>query len=339
MNSRSQSSIGTDIASFNLNEYRDILTKAAGSTIEEHNETLGGSIYGSDGISFDVPIQVGELANRARHLLTLYQLERYKALFPFVDHILPVDPEKSDELDSRLATTLRTLMAQGSADYRCLYLASPELLDLEEMEGFIFSSERGRDKTVHLELNLKDYIDTRRNKVGNYTIETMKRDDVLLRNRDQTNRRLSSVYRCLIAEVDIEDTTFQLVDGRWYEIEGSFVERINLEVSCILSATLSFPPHITGEHEQSYNSRVAHELKALLMDCKNIPLGGGSNRIEFCDMAFSDRTVVHAKKRESSSALSHLWLQGTVAMTALLSDGDFRSRVRSINSRHRSSLC
>ena len=329
VNSRSQSSIGTDIASFSLNEYRDILTKAAGSTIEEHMETLGGSIYGSDGISFDVLIQVGELANRARHLLSLYQVERYKELFPFVDYILPVDPEKSDQLDNTLVTTLRTLLAQGSTDFRCLYLASPELLDVEELEGFVFSSERGKDKTVHPELNLTAYIDTRRNTLDSYTIKTVKRDNVLLRNRDQIDRRLSSVYRCLIAEVEIEDTTYQLVDGRWYEVEGSFVERINLEVSSILSATVSFPPHVIGETEQNYNSRVAHKLDALLMDRKNIPLGGGSNRIEFCDMAFPDRTVVHAKKRTSSSALSHLWLQGTVAITALLSDSEFRSQVRS----------
>lgn len=329
VNSRSQSSIGTDIASFNLNEYRDILTKAAGSTIEEHAEVLGGSIHGSDGISFDVPIQVRELANRAHHLLSLYQLERYKELFPFVDYILPVDPERSDQLDGMLATALRALLAEDSTEFRCLYLASPELLDLEELEGYVFSSERGKDKTVHPELNLTDYIDTRRRVADSYTIKTAKRDNVLLRNRDQISRRLSSVYRCLIAEIERDDATYQLVDGRWYEVEGSFVEQINLEVSSIVSATASFPPHTIGETEESYNSRVAHELDALLMDRKNIPIGGGSNRIEFCDVAFSDRTVVHAKKRTSSSALSHLWSQGTVAMAALLSDSEFRSQVRS----------
>ena len=276
-----------------------------------------------------MPIYVGDLANRARHLLSLYQLERYKDIFPFVDHILPVDPEQSDQLDSRLATTLRTLLAEGSTDFRCLYLASPELLDLDEMEGFVFSSERGKDKTVHPELRLTDYIDTRRTKVDSYTIKTVKRDNVLLRDKNQIDRRLSSVYRCLIAEVELEDTTYQLVDGRWYEVEGSFAERINLEVSSIPSTTVAFSPHVIGETEQSYNSRVAHELNVLLMDRKNIMLGGGSNRIELCDIAFLDRTLVHAKKRTSSSALSHLWLQGTVAITALLSDSEFRNEVRS----------
>ncbi len=329
VNSRSQSSIGTDMASFNLNEYRDILTKATGSTTGDHIEVLGGSVHGSDGISFDVSIQVGELADRAHHLLSLYQLERYKELFPFVDHILPVDPEKSDELDRMLASALRALLTRESTDFRCLYLASPEILDLEELEGYVFSSERGRDKTVHPELSLTDYIGTRQNAADSYTIKTAKRDDVLLRSRDQTNRRLSSVYRCLIAEIEREDATYQLVDGRWYEVDGSFVEQINLEVSSILSATTSFPPHIVGETEENYNSRVAHGLGALLMDRKNIPLGGGSNRIEFCDMAFLDRTIVHAKKRTYSSALSHLWSQGTVSITALLSDNEFRNQVRS----------
>ncbi|MCY4421862.1 MAG: TIGR04141 family sporadically distributed protein [Acidimicrobiaceae bacterium] len=264
VNSRSQSSIGTDIASFNLNEYRDILTKAAGSTTGDHTEALGGSIHGADGISFDVPIQVDELANRAHHLLSLYQLERYKEIFPFVDYILPVDPEESDKLDGILAAALRAILAHGSTDFRCLYLASPELLDLEETEGYMFSSERGKDKTVHTELSLVDYINTRRNLADSYTINTAKRDDVLLRNRDQTDRRLSSVYRCLIVEIERANATYQLIDGRWYEVEGSFVEQINLEVSSILSATVAFSLHFMGETEESYNSRVAHELDALL---------------------------------------------------------------------------
>ncbi len=64
------------------------------------------------------------------------------------------------------------------------------------------------------------------------------------------------------------------------------------------------------------------------MDRKNISIGGGANKVEFCDIALADRTLVHAKKRSSSSTLSHLWSQGTVAMDALLGDQDFREAVR-----------
>lgn len=329
VNVRSQSSAGTDIASFDLSEYRDILTRAAGATLEEHADNLGGSIHGSDGVSFDVTIAPNELANRARHLLSIYQLEHYKAVFPFVDNILTVDPALSDDLDKQLEGAIRTLLSGGVSSFRCLYLAPAEVLDLESVEGFIFSSERGEDKTVHPELDLADYIDTRLKMGVRYSIKTAKRDSVLLRYDDQIDRRLSSIYRCLVAEVESEDTTFQLVSGRWYEIEQSFVERINREVSSIPSDIDIFPDHVIGETEQQYNDRIASELDGLLLDRRNITLGGGSNRVELCDIALRDRTLVHAKKRSASSALSHLWSQGSVAMTAMLSDREFRKEVRS----------
>ena len=330
VNSRIQSSTQTGIAAFNIDTYRDILTNAVGSTprgwCEEDQVTL---IRGSDGVSFDIRTDPVRLADIAHRLLGIYKLENYKEQFGFVDHILPVDLTRADELDRKLAWELNTRMVDGTKKFRCLYLAPPEVLDFERLEGFVFSSERGRDKTSHSELLLADYFDTRRNLKSGLDIDVTRQDRVLLRHEGTVDQRLSSVYRCLIAETELGDTTFQLVDGRWYEIDRSFVTRIRQELSTIPTATIEFPDHIQGEEEQYYNLRVANMLpNALLMDRKNVQLGGGSNRIEFCDIALSDCTLIHAKKRSSSSTLSHLWAQGTVAMEALLGDSEFRAAVR-----------
>lgn len=328
VNSRSQSSVGTDIAAFNLDNFRDILTKVSGSTRETYADNLGGFVRGSDGVSFDVRIDAGDLMDRARQLLEIYEQDIYRESFPFIDHILPVDKATSDRLNQRLSEALLALNNQDSIDFKCLYLAPPEILDFERLEGFTFSTERGQRRAKHTELRLTDYLKTRQNISLERWIDTVKRDSILLYTEGEVEQRLSSVYHSLIAEVEFHQDTYQLVHGTWYEIKHSFVESVHQELSTIPSASIPFPDHIEGEKEKNYNCRAAQHLDALLMDCKNVPIGGGANKIEFCDFAFLDRTLVHAKRRTSSSTLSHLWSQGTVAMAALLGDTQFRESVR-----------
>ncbi len=238
-----------------------------------------------------------------------------------------MEPAVADEPDDGLSKELQAQLAGNAPSFRCLYLAAPEVLDLERLEGFVFSSERGGRKTAHADLRLGDYLDTRRDRSTGLDVRIVKHDRVLLRHEGEVDRRLGTVYRCLIAEVD-GDATYQLVDGRWYEIDHSFVTQIHETVSSIPAAAIAFPDHADGDEEKDYNSRAARILGGLLMDRKTASLGGGSNKVEVCDIALTDRTLVHAKKRSSSSTLSHLWSQGTVAMEALLGDGGFRTAVR-----------
>jgi uncharacterized protein (TIGR04141 family) len=202
------------------------------------------------------------------------------------------------------------------------------VLDLEAAEGFLYSSEWGADKTVHTELSIADYLATRQDRKLGPDVERAKKDRVLVRTEGEVDRPLASVYRCIIAEVTHQARTFQLVDGHWYVIEPDFEERIRDQVRALPGPPMAFPPLHAGETEQAYNQRVATSLTGLLMDRNTVPIGGGANRIEVCDIAFTDRTLVHAKKRSASSTLSHLWSQGTVALDALLGDAAFRIRVR-----------
>ena len=329
VNSRVQSSIGTDLATFNIDIYRDIVTRAAGATLETHRLDLGDRVYGSTGVSFDVPIAPEDLVEKAQKILDLYKLDSYKRSFAFVDHMQPVDPVVSVCLDDRLVTELLVHVNGGSRTFRCLYLAAPEVLDLAGLEGFVFTSEYGSNKTAHAELTLEDYLKTRRNRKQEIDKSVIRRDKVLLRYGGEVDLPLNTVYRCIIAEVEVGKTTFQLVDGKWYEIESSFVTDIQRRVLAIPTANIDFPDHRFGDEEREYNCQAAERLDALVMDRHNIRLGGGSSSVEVCDILLADRTLVHAKKRSSSSTLSHLWFQGTVAMEALLGDGDFRRAVRS----------
>jgi len=329
VNSRLQSSIGTDLATFNIDIYRDIVTRAAGSTLETYRSDLGDRVYGSTGVSFDVPIAPEDLVNKAQRILRLYELDSYKRSFAFVDHMQPVDPVSSAYLDDRLVAEIHAHVKGDSRTFRCLYLAAPDVLELAGLEGFVFTSEHGSNKTAHAELALDDYLKTRRNRKQEIDNSVIRRDKILLRYGGEVDLPLGTIYRCIIAEVQDDDATFQLVDGKWYEIDSSFVTDIRRRVSTIPTADIDFPYHQFGDGEREYNCQAAEELGALVMDGHNIRFGGGMSSVEVCDILLPDRTFVHVKKRTSSSTLSHLWFQGTVAMGALLGDGEFRQVVRS----------
>ncbi len=168
VNSRIQSSTATSIETFDINTYQDILTKAVGSTDVGQVEKLGKFVRGSDGISFDVDIDPHHLAQRAHQLLDIYESEDYRQTFPFVDHIIPVDKERALELDELLDTELNVLLSENNSTFRCLYLAPPEIIDFEGLEGFAFSSDTKSNPYSILSLALEGiwYLGNRNQQVS-----------------------------------------------------------------------------------------------------------------------------------------------------------------------------
>ena len=63
------------------------------------------------------------------------------------------------------------------------------------------------------------------------------------------------------------------------------------------------------------------------MDRKNISYGGGTNKIEFCDLFHKNKTIVHGKRYGGSSVLSHLFAQAVVSGNLFLADAGFRKDV------------
>lgn len=63
------------------------------------------------------------------------------------------------------------------------------------------------------------------------------------------------------------------------------------------------------------------------MDKKNIPYGGGYNKIEFCDLFSKNKEIIHVKIYGGSSVLSHLFNQGLVSGELYKSEKSFRNKV------------
>lgn len=83
-----------------------------------------------------------------------------------------------------------------------------------------------------------------------------------------------------------------------------------------------------GETEEDYYARISQQPSLLGMDSKLVRPSRAHSSVEFCDLLSTERHLIHVKDKNSSSRLSHLFNQGTVSARLLVTDAQFRDRVR-----------
>jgi len=232
-----------------------------------------------------------------------------------VDHIQAVtDQTLLDRLD---ADMLGAVAARTQSD---VYLAPPEPVLYEDLRGFLFHRERSPD--VHDELDIRDYrrtVDPAR-----LTIDGLRANVVrMISESTGAERRQWPVYNCVVYEADLNGAHYLLSEGEWFEIDPSFVERIDRELSTLPRAAVSLPAANRGESEADYNARAARESDLALLDKKLIAIGGAT--IEVDDLLSEQGEFIHVKRKTQSATLSHLFSQGRIAAEALKSDAGVRA--------------
>ena len=63
---------------------------------------------------------------------------------------------------------------------------------------------------------------------------------------------------------------------------------------------------------------------------KEIMIGGGRSRVEFCDLFSKDGQIVHVKRYGGSAVLSHLFNQAVVSADCFINEPTFRSELNSL---------
>lgn len=142
---------------------------------------------------------------------------------------------------------------------------------------------------------------------------------------------LTSVYRCIVFETDVDDNRYVLIGGDWWRIDRDFVAEVEERLANIHVVDLDAPSPRTGEREEDFVKRSAKRLPgSVVLDQRLVYYGRGRSKIEVCDLLAADGTFIHAKHRGRSSTLSHLWAQATVSGEALMSDATFREKARTL---------
>lgn len=324
LNRRSQSGRAADLGAFGIDVERDVLYAASG---EPHDKTLGKHLSGKDSLRLSIPITLANIPALLAKVLALSESTAYRTSgFSWVDNVSEVrDPIRKAQLD----LTLENKIKAGELDQT--WLVPPEIIEWADVDGFRY--QRPIQGELLEELAWDTYLEFLSSTGSELAMETM-RKQVAYCISASSGESLDhwTIYRCIYAEIDDGKQAFLLNNGRWYEIERDFLGNLNKDVGSIPMTSMAFPAYKDeDDDEEAYNKRVAAETPTLFacMDARNISYGGGSNKIEFCDLYTTDQKLIHVKRYGGSSVLSHLFAQGVASAEPLLSSPEFRVNVNS----------
>lgn len=316
IHARTQASIATNIAEFGLTE-QDLVYAATGKPTDE---SFGKQITGKDALRLTLPITLEEIPTLLGKLITAYESRAYEENFKWVDQLREIRTQDTiDQLNNALVEKIL------SGDLSTTWLATPDIVDWSGISAFRYKKPvQGVD---HPDISWETYLESM-NKESPINLKALK-DQKIYAISSASDKPIYewSVYKCIYCELKNGGQTFALTSGRWYQVDQDFLTTIDDVIEKIPVSSIALPS-FHDANENAYNQRAAEEDATLaLVDCKNISHGGRRSKIEFCDLFSVSRQMIHVKRYGGSSVLSHLFSQGYVSATLILSDHAFREKV------------
>ena len=327
LHSREQASREIALANFEFNDDIDLLRSVTAKLPRGDGEEQE-TVSGRDSVTIYTAVTIDALSEISKRLYTAFNSTNYKARYPWLGKIKEErDAQTIEALDSVLTSRI------VKEEFDKVWLAIPELVVWEEIRGFAlrYRSE-GTTKAgpvLYQDLDIEEWrkvarIDT------NLSAKQLKSKKIFVYWQDGRDTSFWSVYRCLNAEVDLNGKKYILNDGDWYNIEPGFVAEVNDFYDSVPSSKIQLPPY-GADTEPSYLKSVAAGNGAYaLMDRKEVMIGGGRSRVEFCDLYSNNKEIIHVKKYGGANLLSHLFSQALVSGDCFLHEAAFRSEVNKL---------
>ncbi|NGN45220.1 TIGR04141 family sporadically distributed protein [Mesorhizobium sp. CGMCC 1.15528] len=320
---RTQVPVSTELTYLDFDGNSEIIKSLTGRVKKEYEE-LFRNATGSASLKVSLNLEPGELPGICETLLTLYDAEDYKASFPNIQNISPVnDPSKIAELDELLLSSLKA--KDGKAT-----LTIPDIIDYRDNTCCIFQGD-GRASHVFPDISIEEFYEFLGDdyNLAGMTIEAFRTFRMMLTDVDGAPGRSYSVYRSLIYDGEPlgEGIVYHLCEGKWYRVEKSYIERLKnyLDAKCVDS---DLPPYNHDAEkdgkavysEGGYNAAIPHWNNAFICLDQTDISPAGSTEIEPCDIytvttdaraSCGHRAFLyHLKISTRSSHLSHLFNQG-----------------------------
>jgi len=313
---REQISREGDLKFFGLDVERDLLRAVTGAPSDS---LLGMRLTGGESLTVVGNSPLRELGETLDRFDDLARDDSYKKSFPWVDNIREVrNPGLITELDAYLVELVKR-------DEVELWLTPPEILDWSSVGGFKY--KQTRTAREFQDVDIADYYDECGSNLD-FSVSRLRADHLqCFRAEDERPIASWSIYRCLVAELLYNGGQFVLSEGKWYQVEQSFLASVEQALSQIQRATHTYPPY-RAKNEGNYNRNAAEksngELICLDQDFVHFPPRG---KVEVCDLYARNHTFVHVKRCAASSVLSHLFSQATVSAELMLQESRFRQAV------------
>lgn len=311
---------GAPFTDFEIDPNVDCIRRLSGKLLDD---SIAKSITGTDAASVNVTCDLTKLDHVCSKLIERFESDDYKTHFAHIDKLTPL--AKSNPAVVGLNAELEAALVSGEGK---IALSLPDGVDEDLVSHYILSYKHHRKETEHLSLAaIRRFIEEAQafEALTKVTIVGVGDNDIAV-----TKRRPLAEY--LVGELAHEDHLYIHCHGHWHAAEHDFVQQVRSEVSQLpdLTAGLDLPRMDEGESEGIYNVRTGADKGWLVMDKKNFQLPRSADKIEICDLLTPARELICVKKMSSSSALSHLFAQGSVSATLLRTMTDYRQKLESI---------
>lgn len=316
---RSQTAVSRAIDFFGLDVEQDLLRAVVGVPTPQH-AILGSRISGMDSLQLTVNTDLGSLPHVLAHAHAQYQSTAYKSDYPWVDNVAEVrDSTIQLKLDADLATRVNATPVSG------VWLAVPKVIDWDKVHGFKYSTSKRAPS--YPDLHLRDFLNHWSPRAP-VDISTFRQRKIFAVNDNGLTEDSWTAYRCLNAELALGTRRYLLSDGKWYEIDASFLTTVENSYKAIPRSArglLDFN-HATESDYLQDAATAAPDLH--LMDQNWIYHGGRSSRFELCDLLSDRLQLIHVKRYGTSAVFSHHFAQGLTVAELLLDDKVFCSKAQ-----------
>jgi len=310
------------ISEFGFDIDRDLVRIVTAKTDDEVFEK--GLLTGGDIFSVTVNRDINNIDEFLKICYKRFNQKEYRERFDWVDNIKEVKSVcEKQNLDKALLKLI------NEKDFTNVWMTVPELISWEAIKHFKYDGSNEEFDDIFIEKVVATFN-------GDITdINQLKSKKIAAISAEDENKTQIrwSVYKCIIAELDIDKKSYCLNNGKWYKIENDFVKRVNDEYKSMALSNVPCVPYDSKGNKEYGEDNYNKELVAFLGNARllhktgEIPYGGGpGNKIEVCDVMTSDKTLIHIKKNGGSALLSHLFNQAAVSAEALL-DENFRTKL------------
>jgi uncharacterized protein (TIGR04141 family) len=307
---------------FGIDIVRDILREVVGTPVDKAR--WGSRIGGGDPLKLSSLPAFDDLPGFSKQILDIGRRSDYLRRFDWIDHIREVrDPAIKARLTERVISDL----AGGKLD--SYELVVPTMVEWDRIDRFQFDIDRAlrnQEPQRRIDPTLRQFLKTLREGTDvNRGLLGRKRMYAVDGNGEPQYQW--SIWSCLSAELEEGNKSYALDNSVFYELDPDYDMLIRGFVDAIDEWTVGLPSGVVGLREDAYNARAAKDSDALLlMDRRLVTLVSRTSPIEVCDLYSTDGALVHVKKQQGASSMSHLFSQGVVSADLLVTSRDFREK-------------
>ncbi|MEX1275492.1 MAG: DUF6119 family protein [Bacteroidota bacterium] len=323
-----QASRGTEFEAFGVDVSADVLRSITGRPID--TDGLGTIVSGGDAAGINPITSFRELGSLCERLERDYQSNRYQERFAWIDNVTFIS-------DPGLITILEGLLIASLLDERRdkFTFALPDYVELGAIQHIEFTNTDDR----FFDLDLAGFLDQLEADEVPLTMVVLKEHKAVVTLRDGGQQREWTVFECLTGEITYEERKILLEGSVFHEVAQEYLDRLDEFISEIDELTPeidlpnSFFDIVDGkkkyQEEKEYNELAAVSANLLLLDRQNVvTIPSRTTSVEICDLLDHRGYFIHVKRELASSSLSHLFSQGFVSGSLLMTNPEFRTQAK-----------